>query len=222
MVRKPEILGIILARGGSKGIPKKNLQSLGGHPLISYSISSALSSNHLTRIIVSTDDDNISSVSNKYGAEIPFIRPFELAQDDTLDFPVIKHALKWLKDNESYEPDIIVQLRPTSPLRPKGLIDKAIEYLLDNKDTDSVRGITFPNQNPFKMWKSGKKNFLVDGKQWALMGWYIYNAADWEGPRGGACDKTRKSCRPGLGLGARLPQPIIEREIIEKHRVSTF
>ena len=98
MVRKPEILGIILARGGSKGIPKKNLQSLGGHPLISYSISSALSSNHLTRIIVSTDDDNISSVSNKYGAEIPFIRPFELAQDDTLDFPVIKHALKWLKD----------------------------------------------------------------------------------------------------------------------------
>ena len=152
LVKKYEILGIIPARGGSKGLPFKNIKLLYGHPLISYSITSGLNSKLITRL-VSTDDEQIAIISEEYGAEVPFRRPDKYAEDDTLDFPVINHALNWLNENENYNPDIVVQMRPTSPLRPKGLIDKSINLLIKNQDSDSVRGVTAPSQNPFKMWK---------------------------------------------------------------------
>jgi YrbI family 3-deoxy-D-manno-octulosonate 8-phosphate phosphatase len=151
--QKSEVLAIIPARGGSKGIPRKNIRLLTGHPLIAYSIASARGSKLVTRVIVSTDDEEIARISRESGAETPFMRPVELAMDDTRDLPVFKHALNWLKDNEGYQPDVIVHLRPTTPIRERGTIDRAVKILLDNPLADSVRSVIIPDQNPFKMWK---------------------------------------------------------------------
>ncbi len=147
------ILALIPARGGSKSIPHKNIRPLAGIPLIAYSIAAAKGSKWVTRTIVSTDDDEIASVARGFGAETPFMRPAEFAQDDTTDFPVFIHALSWLKEHEDYQPDILVQLRPTSPLRPPDCVDQAIQILLDHPEADSVRGVIPSGQNPFKMWQ---------------------------------------------------------------------
>jgi YrbI family 3-deoxy-D-manno-octulosonate 8-phosphate phosphatase len=147
------ILALIPARGGSKSIPHKNIRPLAGVPLIAYSIAAALQSKSVTRTIVSTDDEDIARIARQFGAEVPFLRPAEFAQDNTLDYPVFTHALSWLNDHEDYQPDILVQLRPTSPLRPPGCVDQAIQILLDHPDADSVRGVIPSGQNPFKMWQ---------------------------------------------------------------------
>jgi len=148
-----EILAIIPARGGSKGIPRKNIRDFAGYPLIAYSISAGLKSELVTRVIVSTDDDEIAEVARKYGAETPFMRPSLFAEDNTTDLPVFEHALNWLAENEDYHPDIVVQLRPTSPIRPPSCVDSAIRILLANPDADSVRGVVPVGQNPHKMWR---------------------------------------------------------------------
>lgn len=148
-----EILALIPARGGSKGIPRKNIRLFAGYPLIAWSIAAAKQSELVTRIIVSTDDEEIAAVAREYGAETPFLRPAELAQDGTTDLPVFEHALKWLEELEEYRPDIIVQLRPTSPVRPRGMVDDALHILLEHKNADCVRGVVPAGQNPFKMWR---------------------------------------------------------------------
>jgi N-acylneuraminate cytidylyltransferase len=164
-----ETLAIIPARGGSKGIPRKNIRNFSGYPLIAWSIAAAKQAASVTRVIVSTDDEEIAAVARQFGAETPFLRPAEFAQDKTTDLPVFEHALKWLAENEGYKPDVVVQLRPTSPIRPRGLVDKAIEILLAHPDADSVRGVVSAGQNPHKMWRltdenSPMKNLLpVDG-----------------------------------------------------------
>jgi len=146
-----EILAIIPARGGSKGLPGKNIKPLLQHPLIAYSIKAAKESSLINRIIVNTDDESIASIAAKYGAEVPFMRPKELAQDLTTDLAVFLHQLKWMKDHENYIPDIVVQLRPTSPIRMAGWIDEAINKLINTK-ADSLRAITPSPLTPFKMW----------------------------------------------------------------------
>ena len=151
-MKKPEILALIPARGNSKSIPKKNIRDFAGSPLIAYSITAALRAKHVTRVIVSTDNDEIAEVARSYGADIPFMRPAKLAQDDTRDFPVFDHALNWLAEKENYLPDLVVQLRATSPVIPVGLLDEAIEIMLVHPEADSVRGIVPSGQNPFKMW----------------------------------------------------------------------
>lgn len=148
-----DILALIPARGGSKGIPRKNIRSFAGYPLIAWSIAAAKQSALVTRIIVSTDDEEIAAVAREWGAEVPFLRPSELAQDKTTDLPVFEHALKFLEEVEGYYPGIIVQLRPTSPIRPKGMVDGAVSILLNHKDADCVRGVVPAAQNPFKMWR---------------------------------------------------------------------
>src|SRR5271157_606401 len=153
MVKKNEVLAIIPARGGSKGIPHKNIRNFAGFPLIAYSIAAARQSETVTRTILSTDDEEIAAVAREFGAETPFMRPAELAQDNTLDLPVFQHALEWLSNKEGYHPDIIVQLRPTSPIRPRTLIDDAVHMLLDHPEADSVRGVVPAGQNPHKMWR---------------------------------------------------------------------
>lgn len=150
---KPEILAIIPARGNSKSIPRKNIREFAGHPLIAFSIAAAKQSKLVTRIIVSTDDPEIAEVSRRYGAEVPFMRPAEIAEDATLDLPVFEHALHWLAENEKYSPDIVIQLRPTSPIRPVDMVDDAVRLLMSHPKADSVRGVVVSNQNPFKMWK---------------------------------------------------------------------
>jgi N-acylneuraminate cytidylyltransferase len=104
-------------------------------------------------VLVSTDDKTIAKIARQYGAEVPFMRPSNLAQDDSLDLPVFQHALNWLAKNESYHPEIVVHLRPTSPLRQPDLVDRAVDVLFSNKDADSARGIVSSGQNPYKMWK---------------------------------------------------------------------
>jgi N-acylneuraminate cytidylyltransferase len=148
-----EILALIPARGGSKGIPRKNIRNFAGYPLIVWSIAAAKQSDLVTRVIVSTDDEEIAAVAREWGAETPFLRPAELAQDKTTDLPVFEHAIQWLEENEGYKPEIVIQLRPTSPIRPKGMLDHAIRILLEHQDADCVRGVVPAGQNPFKMWR---------------------------------------------------------------------
>jgi len=151
-MKKPEVLAVVPARGNSKSIPRKNIRSLGGVPLIAYSIAAGLQSQAVTRTIVSTDDEEIAAVARQYGAETPFMRPEEFSRDETLDFPVFKHALEWLAEHEDYHPDVLIQLRPTSPFRPPDLLDQAVQLLLDHPQADSVRGVVPSGQNPYKMW----------------------------------------------------------------------
>ena len=163
MVNKPEVLAVIPARGGSKGIPRKNIKSFAGYPLIAYSIAAGLQSELTTRVIVSTDDEEIAAVARKWGAQTPFLRPAEFAADNTLDLPVFQHALKWLKEHEGYVPDIVVQLRPTSPARQVGMVDEAIRLLLDHPEADSVRGVVPADENPHKMWRVDTETGLMHG-----------------------------------------------------------
>jgi len=118
-----KVLALVPARGGSKGIPRKNIRDFAGHPLIAYSIAAGLHAALVNRVIVSTDDEEIAEVARQYGAEAPFLRPAEFAQDQSLDLPVFQHALEWLAEKENYHPDVVVQLRPTSPVRPPGFVD---------------------------------------------------------------------------------------------------
>lgn len=146
-----EVLAVIPARGGSKGLPGKNIRPLAGQPLIAYSIAAGLQSNLVTRVICSTDSDKIAAVAREYGAEVPFMRPVELAQDHSRDIEFFHHTLQEL-GKEGYRPDIIVQLRPTDPIRARDLVDRGVQMLLDNPDADSVRSITEPGYSPYKMW----------------------------------------------------------------------
>jgi N-acylneuraminate cytidylyltransferase len=150
---KPEILAIIPARGGSKGIPHKNIRYFAGFPLIAWSIAAARQADSVTRTIVSTDDVGIAAVARSFGAETPFLRPAEFAQDQTTDLPVFQHALQWLAESENYHPGVVVQLRPTSPIRPPSLVDDAIKILVAHRDADCVRGVVPAGQNPYKMWR---------------------------------------------------------------------
>ena len=156
-----KVLAIIPARGGSKSIPLKNIRTFCGKPLIAYSIETALSCSLINRVIVSSDSDEIIKVAQKFGAEVPFVRPKELAKDDTTDLPVFIHCLDFLKEFEGYEPDIIVQLRPTSPLRTVGMINEGIQLLVNNPLADSVRAMCEPSQNPYKMWKIEKSGYVA-------------------------------------------------------------
>jgi len=150
---KPNILALIPARGGSKSIPRKNLLMIAGKPLIAYSIEQALLSQHITRTIVSTDDHEIAGVARQHGAEVPFMRPLEFAQDLSTDLDVFRHALAWLRDRENYQPELVVHLRPTGPVRKVKLIDRAIEILSANQLADSLRSVSLALQTPFKMWR---------------------------------------------------------------------
>jgi len=160
MVNTPNVLAIVQARGGSKAIPRKNLSLLGGVPLIAYSLASAQAATTITRVIVSTDDEEIADVARSFGAEVPFMRPASLATDDATDFPLFDHAVAWLAAHENYHPDVIVQLRPTTPLRPRGLLDDAVRELIDDPQADCVRGVTRANEDPHKMWRMDCSGYL--------------------------------------------------------------
>ena len=137
MYKDKKILGVITARGGSKGIPRKNIKELAGKPLIAHTIEAAKKSQYLTRCIVSTDDREIAEISRKYGAEIPFMRPAELAQDASTSIEVVQHVLRKLKDDSGEGYDYLMILQPTSPLRSVEDIDESIKLAVDT-DADSV------------------------------------------------------------------------------------
>lgn len=152
MTRRPEVLALIPARGGSKGIPRKNLLPMNGQPLLAYSIGQALASRLITRTIVSTDDQEIAAVARTFGAEVPFMRPAEFARDHSTDLEVFRHALSTLGANDGYSCDCVVHLRPTGPVRRVSRIDEAITMFLTHPEADALRSVTTPAQTPFKMW----------------------------------------------------------------------
>ncbi len=153
-------LAIVPARSGSKTIPKKNIKKFGLHPLIAYSIEAGLRAQTVSRVIVSTDDEEIGDIAKYYGAEVPVLRPKELGQDDTDDFPVIEHMMNWLENNNGYHQEILVFLRPTSPFRSRNLVDDAVYLLKSNNEADSVRAVIPSTQTPYKMWTVKNNDFL--------------------------------------------------------------
>lgn len=143
-----EILAVIPARGGSKGVPRKNIKPLAGKPLIYYSIEQAKRSKYISRIVVSTEDNEISEMAKEYGVEV-IKRPLELAKDDSPTIDVILHVLDFLRNKEDYVPDVIVLLQPTSPLRTSEDIDHAIELFLSCQDCLSLVSVTEFDNSPF-------------------------------------------------------------------------
>jgi N-acylneuraminate cytidylyltransferase len=152
-MRGMEILAIIPARGGSKGIPGKNIKPLNGRPLIAWTIDAAKGSKHITRTIVSTDDEGIAAIAREHGAEVPFIRPTEISGDLSTDVEFLTHALDHLQETEGYVPDVVLRLPPTSPLRTAAHIDEGIEVLLNDESLDAVRPIVEAPKHPYKFWK---------------------------------------------------------------------
>jgi CMP-N,N'-diacetyllegionaminic acid synthase len=150
MINKKNIIALIPARGGSKGLLQKNILPLNGKPLIAYSIELALKSKYIDRVIVSTDNEEIKQVALEYGAEVPFMRPDEIAQDSTRDLPVFEHCIDSIGDSV----DILVHLRPTCPIRKIETVDAALEKFVSELKNGftSLRGVSVPRDNPFKMW----------------------------------------------------------------------
>lgn len=155
------VVTVIPARGGSKSIPLKNIRMLGERPLIDYTIQYSLRSKVIAHTVVSTDSAAIAKIAKESGAEVPFLRPDEFAQDLTPDFPVIEHALKELEQLYATQIDAIVLLRPTSPLRIPGLIERAVELLEGSPDATSVRAVMKSEEHPFRQWKM--KNGFIAG-----------------------------------------------------------
>ena len=149
---RAEVLAVIAARSGSRGVPHKNIRQFCGKPLFTHSIAHAKDAKLVTRIAVSTDSAPYRDIAVEYGAEAPFLRPPELARDSATDLEVFTHALGWLQQKEGYRPQICVHLRPTCPIRNSRDIDRAIQFLLERPELDSVRSVIAAPATPFKTW----------------------------------------------------------------------
>jgi N-acylneuraminate cytidylyltransferase len=147
------VLALIPARGGSKGIPRKNVMMIAGRPLVAHSILQARASARINRVIVSTEDPEIAAVARHWGAEVPFMRPPAYAEDLSPDIDVFRHALAWLREREDYRPEFVVHLRPTEPTRRAELIDQAIDVLVAHPEADALRSVSLARQTPYKMWR---------------------------------------------------------------------
>jgi CMP-N,N'-diacetyllegionaminic acid synthase len=157
------VLGVVTARAGSKGIPGKNTRPLAGKPLILYTIEAALASGAFDRVILSTDDEAAAALAREAGCEVPFMRPAALAADDTPHLPVMQHAVAWLRDRDHYEPDSVMTLLPTSPLRQPAHMREAVD-LERSSGADSVIGVdALPSHfNPMRV-------VSIDGDGWARL-----------------------------------------------------
>ena len=154
---KSRILAVIPARGGSKTILRKNVKPLAGKPLIEYTFDAARASKLLSRIVLSTDNEEIADIGRKKGVEVPFLRPEELAGDDCPTLPVIQHAVNFLEEKENYRPDFIVILQPTSPLRTAEHIDEALQILMETGADSVVSVREMPHRyNPYSIMKIQK------------------------------------------------------------------
>lgn len=158
MIKDKKILVIIPARGGSKGIPHKNIKELNGKPLIAYTIQCAIESKYIDRVIVSTEDINISNVAENFGADVPFLRPEVLAEDDTPSIDVILHCINTLEANNEYY-DYICLLQCTSPFRTVDNIDEAI-YKLIEKNGSSLVSVCESEVNPYWMKKINDEKLI--------------------------------------------------------------
>ena len=157
---KGGVVGIIPARGGSKGVPKKNIKLLGGYPLIAYSIIASMLSSEIERTVVSTDSQEIADIAVSYGAEVPFLRPAKIAQDNSTDLELFQHAIGCIEGNESLVPGLLIHLRPTTPSRIPSEIDRAITCIRECEDASSLRSAHELSESPHKMLQVNEKGFF--------------------------------------------------------------
>ena len=152
MKKKANVVGIVPARGGSKGVPKKNIKEIGGFPMIAYSIVAAQMVENMDRCIISTDSEEIADVAKQYGGDVPFMRPSKFSTDSSTDIEYIKHAIDWFDENEGYIPDYWVLLRPTTPLREPEVIEDAIKKIISTPEATSLISIHEFAETPGKMF----------------------------------------------------------------------
>lgn len=167
MAKKHKIIALITARGGSKGIPGKNIKNFCGKPLIAWTIEEALKSKMVDRVIVSTDDKKIAKIAKKYGAEVPFMQPKELAQPSSKLEDVLKYAIEWLNKKENYKVSYIVLLLPTNPLRQARHIDEAIKIALKKNPDVVIAASELPAEhNPCWVFEQSKSHpeILINAK----------------------------------------------------------
>lgn len=161
-----DIIALIPARGGSKGVPRKNVRLLAGKPLIAYSIQSALDSQLINRVVVSTDDQEIADIAIRFGAEVPFLRPTELADDSSPEWFTWQHAIKTINKSQ-HHPNVstLVCVPPTAPLRNTGDIDQTLKTLLAG-DSDAVITVTPASRNPYfnmvKLDQNGYAQLVIE------------------------------------------------------------
>ena len=155
-----EVLAVIPARSGSKSVKDKNIRLIDGKPMIAYSIEHALQAECVDRVIVSTDSEEYAAIAREYGAETPFLRPAEYATDTALDYDVFLHALSYLEREEGYMPDLVVQLRPTYPIRRIEDIEAMVAYMREHTDVDSMRCVAPAKEVAYKMWHKDEQGIL--------------------------------------------------------------
>ena len=165
-MKEARAYGLILARGGSKGIPRKNIRVVNGMPLIGYTIQAARTSTRLSRVVVSTDDAEIAEIARSLGAEVPFIRPDHLASDEATDQSAFEHFVSWLKEHDEV-PEFMAHLRPTTPLKTGEMIDEAIALLSSHPEFCSVRSVCSAEgvYHPYWMFRNqdGVLHPFIDG-----------------------------------------------------------
>lgn len=153
-------IAIIPARGGSKSVPKKNIRIFNNHPLIAYSIATAKMAENIERVIVSTDSEEIAEIALRYGAEVPFLRPGEYAQDDSPDIDFIKHAISWLAENENEIPEYLAHIRVTTPIRDYRLVDAGINMIKMNTKASSLRSGYLCVHPPYKWFQFEETGYM--------------------------------------------------------------
>jgi CMP-N-acetylneuraminic acid synthetase len=147
-----QVLALIPARSGSKGLPHKNIRLFCGKPLLVYSVEQALKTVGINRVVVSTDSAEYAEIARSAGGETPFLRPAEISNDFSCDIDVFEHALTYLAEREGYYPDIVVHLRPTHPIREVEDIDTMLDLLISNPAWDSIRSVSLSREIPYKTW----------------------------------------------------------------------
>lgn len=213
-----KVLALIPARGGSKGIPRKNILPIAGKPVIAYSIAQARASKRVDRVVVSTDDAEIAEIAAAHGAEVPFRRPAEFARDDSPDIDVFLHALRHLRDHEGYRCDYVVHLRPPTVLRRTEDIDRAIDLLAADPEADSLRSVSPAALTPYKMWR-GRGPYIEpvlsspDGRELHSMPRQLLPQVFWQN---GYVDVIRsRVILAGSMCGSRVMPFVVRHEVAE-------
>lgn len=154
------VIAIIPARSGSKSIKDKNVTPISDIPLIAFSIAAAQLSENISRVIVSTDSKRYANLAIEYGAEVPFLRPPEISQDNSTDREWLLHAMHWFQENESFMPEYWVHLRPTTPLRLPGIVDEAIDKFVKDKNATALRSAHKASESPAKWFRKGGDGYV--------------------------------------------------------------
>ena len=213
MIGDKRLLAVIPARGGSKRLPRKNILDLAGKPLIAWTIEAALGSKYIDRVVVSTDDGEIADISKQFGADVPFIRPIELASDEATSIDVVLHSLKELEMQKDHY-DFIVLLQPTSPLRTTEHIDKAIEQLIE-RDDDAVISVCKAEHHPLWCNELGDdkdmsgflREEIVNKRSQELPDYYRLNGAIY------LCDVERLKSKMTFFLNEKISAYIMKQDV---------